>query len=118
MACRDRRVAAPLAGLIGSFCFAACARKLSSFIVASNALSDDDCRRLMLDELAGFNDAELAAAEAADQLTRSSILAPALGAHLRDHFTDKQIVEVMVLIGTYNMHARFVAGLNIELEQD
>jgi alkylhydroperoxidase family enzyme len=45
-------------------------------------------------------------------------MSPELGARLREHFTDRQIVELMVLIGTYNMHARFVAGINIELEQD
>ena len=87
-------------------------------LAKAEGLSDEDCRRLMSDELAGFSDAELAALGAADQVTRSSVLPPELGARLREHFADKQIVELMVLIGTYNMHARFVAGLSIELEQD
>ena len=34
------------------------------------------------------------------------------------NYSEKQLVEMIVLIGTYNMHARFVAGLDIELEKD
>ena len=33
-----------------------------------------------------------------------------------EDYSDKALVEMIVLIGTYNMHARFVAGLDIDLE--
>ena len=35
---------------------------------------------------------------------------------LRSHFTDQQIVELTVLIGTYNMHTRVLQALEIDLE--
>jgi alkylhydroperoxidase family enzyme len=35
---------------------------------------------------------------------------------LRPHFTDQQIVELSVLIGTYNMHTRVLQALEIDLE--
>ena len=33
-------------------------------------------------------------------------------------FGERGLVEMSVLVGTYNMHARFVGGLDIELEKD
>jgi 4-carboxymuconolactone decarboxylase len=35
---------------------------------------------------------------------------------LKPHFTDQQIVELSVLIGTYNMHTRVLQALEIPLE--
>jgi alkylhydroperoxidase family enzyme len=35
---------------------------------------------------------------------------------LRPHFTDQQIVELSVLVGTYNMHTRVLQALEIDLE--
>ena len=37
-------------------------------------------------------------------------------ATLRDHFNEKQIVELTVLIGTYNMHTRVLQALEIDPE--
>lgn len=36
---------------------------------------------------------------------------------LRPHFTEQQIVELSVLIGTYNMHTRVLQALDIPLER-
>jgi alkylhydroperoxidase family enzyme len=35
---------------------------------------------------------------------------------LNRHFTDRQIVELTVLIGTYNMNARVLRALELDLE--
>jgi len=35
---------------------------------------------------------------------------------LRRHFSERQIVELAVLIGTYNMHTRVLAALQIDSE--
>ena len=35
---------------------------------------------------------------------------------LRPYFTEQQIVELSVLIGTYNMHTRVLQALDIPLE--
>jgi alkylhydroperoxidase family enzyme len=35
---------------------------------------------------------------------------------LRPYFSDQQVVELTVLIGTYNMHTRVLQALDIPLE--
>ena len=37
-------------------------------------------------------------------------------AELRRHFSERQVVELAVLVGTYNMHNRVFAALKIDLE--
>ena len=37
-------------------------------------------------------------------------------AALRPHFNEREIVELTVLIGTYNMHTRVVEALGIDPE--
>jgi len=37
-------------------------------------------------------------------------------AALRDHFNERELVELTVLIGTYNMHNRVMLALDIDLE--
>ena len=51
-----------------------------------------------------------------DSMTVNVHVPAAIFAPLRDHFDDRQIVELSVLIGTYNMHARVMAGLEIDPE--
>lgn len=65
-----------------------------------------------------FSGPEKAAIEAADALTLSATVPHEVVARLKEHYTDKQIMEMMVLIGTYNMHARFVNGIDLDLEPD
>jgi alkylhydroperoxidase family enzyme len=36
---------------------------------------------------------------------------------LRRYFSERQIVELTVLIGTYNMHTRVISALHVDLEQ-
>ena len=65
-----------------------------------------------------FSEAERAAIAAADELTIRAKMSDGTATVLKVFYDDRAVVEIMVLIGTYNMHARFVAGLDIELEKD
>jgi len=51
-----------------------------------------------------------------DSMTRDIQVPAAVFEQLRPHFTDQQIVELSVLIGTYNMHTRVLQALEIDLE--
>jgi len=52
-----------------------------------------------------------------DAMTRDiQVAAPVFDA-LRPYFTEQQIVELTVLIGTYNMHTRVLQALDIPLER-
>jgi 4-carboxymuconolactone decarboxylase len=41
----------------------------------------------------------------------------AVFAEVQQHFDDREIVELTVLIGTYNMNARVLVALELDLEQ-
>jgi alkylhydroperoxidase family enzyme len=82
-------------------------------------LSAADCRMLMSEDVGDtFSEAERAAINAADELTLRAKLSDGAATVLKAFYDDRAVVEIVVLIGTYNMHARFVAGLDIELEKD
>jgi alkylhydroperoxidase family enzyme len=53
----------------------------------------------------------------ADSMTRDIQVPDAVFAGLRPHFDERGIVELTVLIGTYNMHARVMQALEIDPEQ-
>jgi 4-carboxymuconolactone decarboxylase len=61
-----------------------------------------------------FSPAERAALQYADEMTRNITVSDATFAELRGHFSEKEIVEMSVLVGTYNMHARVLAALEID----
>ena len=82
-------------------------------------LSAAECQRLLSDDIGEtFSEAERAAIRAADELTIRAKISDGTATVLKVFYDDRAVVEIMVLIGTYNMHARFVAGLDIELEKD
>ena len=82
-------------------------------------LSAAECQSLLSETIgATFSEPERAAIAAADELTVRAKLSEGASTVLKAFYDDRAIVEIMVLIGTYNMHARFVAGLDIELETD
>jgi alkylhydroperoxidase family enzyme len=86
-------------------------------LAAPEGLDDHDCLNLQNDDPGSFfTAAERNAIAAADELTLSAKISDLSFERLREDYSDKAIVEMMVLIGTYNMHARFVAGLAIDLE--
>ena len=63
-----------------------------------------------------FNDQQRAALAYTDAMTREVQVPDVIFATLRDFFTEKQIVELTVLIGTYNMHTRVLQALEIDAE--
>lgn len=80
-------------------------------------LTLEECAAVEHWQTAGLFDArERAMLAYVDSMTLDVHVPPAIFAPLRDHFDERQIVELSVLIGTYNMHARVMAGLAIDPE--
>ena len=52
----------------------------------------------------------------ADAMTRDVAVPDDVFDALRDHFDERRIVELAILIGTYNMQNRVLAALQIDLE--
>ena len=52
----------------------------------------------------------------ADAMTRDIDVSDAVFARLRSHYSERQTVELTMLIGAYNMHSRVLKALCIELE--
>lgn len=65
-----------------------------------------------------FSKDERAALAYADEMTRSVEVSDTVFDALRPHFDDRAIVELSVLIGTYNMHNRVMQALQIDLESN
>lgn len=65
-----------------------------------------------------FNDAERAVLAYTDAMTRDIKVPDAVFAALRPHLDDRQITELSVLVGAYNMHARVMTALAIDPEPD
>ena len=63
-----------------------------------------------------FDARERAALAYTDAVTREIDVPDAVFAELRKHFSERQIVELTVLIGTYNMHTRVGQALQIDPE--
>jgi len=63
-----------------------------------------------------FSPKERAALTYADAMTRDLAVPDDVFAAVRKHFDERQIVELSVLIGTYNMHNRVMLALQIDLE--
>jgi alkylhydroperoxidase family enzyme len=63
-----------------------------------------------------FTARERAALTYADTMTREIAVPEVVFSPLNQHFTDRQIVELTVLIGTYNMNARVLRALELDLE--
>jgi alkylhydroperoxidase family enzyme len=64
-----------------------------------------------------FNEKERAALAYGDAMTRNVTVSDEVFAELRPHFDDRAILELSVLIGTYNMHNRVMQALQIDLEE-
>ncbi len=63
-----------------------------------------------------FDDGQRAALAYTDAMTRDIQVSDAVHAGLKQHFSERQIVELTVLIGTYNMHTRVLQALEIDPE--
>jgi alkylhydroperoxidase family enzyme len=63
-----------------------------------------------------FDPGERAALAYTDAMTRDIAVPDAVFAPLKRHFNDRQIVELTVLVGSYNMNARVLRALELDLE--
>jgi alkylhydroperoxidase family enzyme len=59
---------------------------------------------------------ERAALAYADAMTRDIDVSDAVFEALRPHFSERQLVELTVLIATYNMLTRILQALQVDLE--
>ena len=86
-------------------------------LTAPEGLSKEECAALAdWRASAFFSERERAALAYTDAVTREIDVSDAVFAELRKHFTERQIVELTVLIGTYNMHTRVGQALQIDPE--
>jgi alkylhydroperoxidase family enzyme len=63
-----------------------------------------------------FSASERAVLAYADTMTRDVVVPDAVFAEVARHFNAREIVELTVLIGTYNMNARVLQALELDLE--
>jgi len=61
-----------------------------------------------------FSESERAALAYADMMTRDVVVSDKVFEELKDHFNERQVVELTVLIGSYNMNARVLTALQID----
>ena len=65
-----------------------------------------------------FDDRERATLAYVDAMTLSGVVPDDAFAPLRTHFSDRQIVELTVMIGAYISHSRVLQALEVDLEPD
>ena len=63
-----------------------------------------------------FSPRERSALAYADVMTRQIVVPDEVFAEVKRHFDTRQIVELTVLIGSYNMNARVLQALELDLE--
>lgn len=63
-----------------------------------------------------FSDRHRALLAYVDAMTRELEVPDAVFARLRQHYSERQVVELTVLIGAYNMHTRVLKALRIDPE--
>jgi alkylhydroperoxidase family enzyme len=78
----------------------------------TDALADDTWRQ----DSSLFTQAERAALAYTDAMTRQVEVPDAVADALTPHFSARQIVELTVLIATYNMHTRVLRALEVDPE--
>ena len=84
---------------------------------APEGLTDEECDALAdWRNAQSFSARERAALAYTDAMTRDVAVPDAVFEALRPHFNERQIVELSVLIGLYNMHTRVFTALRIDPE--
>lgn len=63
-----------------------------------------------------FSDAQRALLDYTDAMTRDIEVSDTVFAELKNHFSERQIVELTMLIGAYNMLTRFLKALKVDPE--
>jgi alkylhydroperoxidase family enzyme len=86
-------------------------------LALADGLSLPECNALAdWQGTAFFSARERAALAYADVMTRDIVVPDEVFAAVAGHFDNRQIVELTVLIGTYNMNARVLQALALDLE--
>ena len=86
-------------------------------LALADGLSLTECNALADWEASPFFSAgERAALAYADVMTRDIVVPDEVFAQVGRHFDTRQTVELTVLIGTYNMNARVLQALELDLE--
>jgi 4-carboxymuconolactone decarboxylase len=86
-------------------------------LALAEGLSLDDCNAIPEWHASNlFSDSERAALAYTDTMTRDIVVPDEIFAEVERHFDPRQIVELTVLIGTYNMNARVLQALRVDLE--
>ena len=89
----------------------------SSDLALAEGLTEAECGALADWMPSGsFAARERAALAYADAMTRDVAVPDAVFAALKDHFSERQMVELTVLVGTYNMQTRVLCALAIDPE--
>ena len=84
-------------------------------LTAAEGITEADCAALSHWRLAqNFSERERAAFAYADTMTRDVEVPDAVYDEVARHFNERQIVELTVLIGAYNMNTRVLAALRID----
>jgi 4-carboxymuconolactone decarboxylase len=84
---------------------------------APEGLTDEEAQALAdWPSATSFSARERAALAYTDAMTRDVAVPNAVFEALRAHFSERQIVELSVLIGLYNMHTRVFTALGIDPE--
>lgn len=86
-------------------------------LALADGVSEAECEALK-DWRTGdsFSDAERAVLAYVDAVTKDAGAEDAIYYAAAAHFTDRQMVEITVLIGAYNMHGRVMGALRVDLE--
>jgi AhpD family alkylhydroperoxidase len=86
-------------------------------LAAADGVTEAECAALAGWQASGlFAHAERAALAYADAMTRDIAVPDAVFAPLRQHYSERQIVELTVLIASYNMLTRILQALQVDLE--
>jgi 4-carboxymuconolactone decarboxylase len=84
---------------------------------APEGLTDKECDALAdWQNAQSFSTRERAALAYTDAMTREVAVPDPVFEALRPHFNERQIVELSVLVGLYNMHTRVFTALRIDPE--
>ena len=88
-------------------------------IALSMGLTLDDCDAVAAwPAPSGLSEKDDAVIAYADAVTRDVELDEQVVERLKPHFSPREIVELTIVIGTYNMHGRVVEPLKVDLEPD
>ena len=86
-------------------------------LALAEGLTLEDCSELAdWQASTRFSESERAALAYADTMTRDIVVPDEVFDKVKAHFNDREIVELTVLIGSYNMNARVMQALRLDLE--